>query len=451
MSWIEASDLFRNCLEFLTFVDANNLVHPYLAESWDPSEDLKTWSFKLRPGVKWSNGDTLTTEDVAFTIRRWMAPNSKSSNKSAFGALTDVEVVSPTEFRLHLSKPVLAIPEMLYAYTAPILHRDFDAKGGNWPKNPMGTGPYTMTDYAVGQQATFKRRPDYWGEAPYLDEIRYLDMGPDIGAHLAALAADQTDILYRITTAELDTAKALPNAKLLTGHSAAAICMRMHVKEKPFDDIRVRRAVQLCADNQQILDLAYRGMGVLGENHHVAPSQPEYFALPPFKRDVAQAKQLLQDAGHKDGLDVTLMVGNTQGTYEQNAAQVLQQNCGEAGIRIKLNVVPATEYWPVWDKVPFGLTFWAHRPLAVMTLDLAYRSGAVWNEIAIRRQGFRRRARPRHGDRRSEAAQPGDAERGADPAEPGGDGTAVLPGQAHRDFVSRPRLCAASRRVFRHA
>jgi peptide/nickel transport system substrate-binding protein len=73
-------------------------------------------------------------------------------------------------------------------------------------------------------------------------------------------------------------------------------------------------------------------------------------------------------------------LGNTQGKWEQDTAQVLQQSLAEAGIRLKLNVLPAAQYWPIWDKVPFGLTYWAHRPLAVMTLDLAYRSGAAWNE-----------------------------------------------------------------------
>jgi peptide/nickel transport system substrate-binding protein len=95
---------------------------------------------------------------------------------------------------------------------------------------------------------------------------------------------------------------------------------------------------------------------------------------------VEKAKALLAEAGFKDGLETTLTLGNTQGRWEQDTAQVLQQQVAEAGIRIKLNVLPSAEFWPIWDKVPFGLTFWVHRPLAVMTLDLAYRSGAAWNE-----------------------------------------------------------------------
>ena len=387
VTWIEASNEFRNSLEFLTLVDADNITHPYLAASWDPSEDLKTWKFKLRPGVKWSNGDDLTSEDVAFTFKHWTDPNSKSSNKTSFAGIS-LAVTGPLEFTLTLAKADLAVPEKLYAYTCPILHRKFVEQGANWSKNPVGTGPYQMVEYAVGQKAIFKRRAGYWGEAPYLDELHYLDLGTEVTANIAALAAGQVDMVPRIGATDVDLVKRLPNTQLLTAHAAQGLSIRMQTDQKPFDDLRVRQAMVLAADNQRMLDLAYRGLGVVAENHHVAPFQPEYFKLPPLKRDVARAKALLADAGYKDGLDVTLVVGNTQGKWEQDTAQVLQQQVAEAGIRIKLNVLPATEYWPIWNKVPFGVTFWAHRPLAVMTLDLAYRGGAAWNESHLKSAAF---------------------------------------------------------------
>lgn len=388
VSWIAPTNLFRNSLEFLTLVDADNITQPYLATSWEPSEDLMTWRFKLQPNVKWSNGDDFTSADVAATIKRWLSPESKSVNKTAFAAITQVDATGPLEFTLQLSKPLLTIPEMLYAYTCPIVHRDFVAGGADWPKNPIGTGPYTMTEYLVGQRATFKRREGYWGTAPFLDEIRYIDMGTDQSTQVAALAAGQVDILYRIGFAEVDLVKRIPTAQVLTTRAAQTICMRMQVDQKPFDDLRVRKAILLCADNQQMVDLAVRGLGIPGENHHVAPFQPEYYKLPPVKRDVAQAKQLMKDAGYPNGFDTELTVGNTSGTYEQNAAQILQQNCAEIGVRIKLNVLPPAAFWPIWTKVAFGLTYWVHRPLAVMTLDLAYRSGAVWNESHYANKAF---------------------------------------------------------------
>ncbi len=379
-TWIEASNLFRNSLEFLTYVDSDNVTHPYLAESWHPSDDLKTWEFKLREGVRWSNGDRLTVADVAFNIKRWIAPSSKSPNRTTFAPITGIEALDELRFRLHLSRPVCSLPEQLYAANCAILHRSFEERGGNWPRDPVGTGPFQLTDYHVSRIAVFKRRRDYWGSPAYLDEIRYLDLGTEIATHVAALAAGQVDLLYRVTISELDLVKRFPSMRLLTEPSAQTLVMRMQQDQKPYDDVRVRKAVVLSCDREQMLRLAYRNYGVLGEHHQVAPFHPDYFRLPPIKRDVAAARRLLAEAGHPDGIDLTLALGNTQGRYEQDTAQVLQQNCAEAGIRLALRVLPAAEYWTIWDKVPFGVSYWGHRPLGIMALELAYRSGSVWNE-----------------------------------------------------------------------
>jgi peptide/nickel transport system substrate-binding protein len=379
-TWIEASNLFRNSVEFLTYVDSDNVTHPYLAESWHPSQDLKTWDFKLRAGVRWSNGDPFSVQDVVFNIRRWIAPDSKSPNRTTFAAITAIEPVDELRFRLHLSRPVCSLPEHLYAATCPILHRKFEEQGANWPRHPIGTGPFQLTDYHVSRIAVFKRREGYWGQAAYLDEIRYLDLGTEIATHVAALAAGQVDLLYRLTISELDLVRRFPTMQLLSEPSAQTLVMRMQQDKKPFNDVRVRKAVVLSSDREQMLRLAYRNYGVLGEHHHVAPFHPDYFRLPPIKRDVETARRLLAQAGYPDGIDLTLALGNTQGRYEQDTAQILQQNCAEAGIRLSLQVIPAAEYWTIWDKVPFGMTYWGHRPLGVMVLELAYRSGSVWNE-----------------------------------------------------------------------
>ncbi|MBJ2153342.1 ABC transporter substrate-binding protein [Paracoccus sp. IB05] len=376
-TWIESSNLLRNCLEFLTFVDADNITHPYLAKSWSASDDLTVWDFELDERAKWSNGDQFGPEDVIFNIERWIAPDSQSSNKSAFEAITKIEKTGDHSVRITLSRPIASLPEQLYSHTCAIAHRGF---AGNWPADPVGTGPFSLVSHEVGRQAIFKKRTDYWGTPAYLDEVHYIDLGADITTHLAALSSGQVDVLYRATIAEYDLMQSLPNIQILSGKAAHTLAIRMQVDQKPFDDIRVRKAVQLAADNGQMLAIAYRGEGDLGANYHVSPVQADYAPVDPIARDVAAAKALLAEAGYPDGIDIELTLGNTQGKWEQDTAQVLQQNLAEAGIRLKLNVLPASQYWPIWDKVPFGVTYWAHRPLGTMTLDLAYRTGGAWNE-----------------------------------------------------------------------
>lgn len=378
-NWIEASNITRNVIEYLTEVDADNVVHPYLAASWSPSDDLRAWTFKLQQNVKWSNGDDFTTDDVEFNFKRWLDPASKSVNRTQFAGVT-FEKKGPHEFVLNLAKPKLSIPEELYAYTCAIVHRSFDETGSDFQKNPIGTGPYDLVEFGIGRVARVTRRQEgYWGKAPYLDEIQYIDLGTDISAHLAALAAQQVDAVYRITPAELDLVKRLPMVQLISGPSAMTTVLRMQIDQKPFDDPKLRQAIILAADNQKILDLALRGQGVVGENHHVAPAHPEYFKLPPVQRDVARAKALADELPD-EAKTLKIALGNTQGRFEQDSAQVLAQQLAEIGINLQLDVLPTAQYWPIWDKTPFGVTFWAHRPLGVMTLDLAYRSGAVWNE-----------------------------------------------------------------------
>ncbi|MEF9674328.1 ABC transporter substrate-binding protein [Pseudomonas sp. PCH446] len=165
ITWIEASNLMRNSLEYLTWVDAQNITHPYLAESWKPSDDLKEWTFNLRQDVKWSNGDAFNTDDVEHNFQRWTGAESKSVNRTAFQDIASFEKLGPYQFKLVLKRPILAIPEMLNAFTCAIVHRSFKA-GDDWSKNPLGTGPFALTSFAVNKQATFAKRADYWASRP---------------------------------------------------------------------------------------------------------------------------------------------------------------------------------------------------------------------------------------------------------------------------------------------
>ena len=126
--------------------------------------------------------------------------------------------------------------------------------------------------------------------------------------------------------------------------------------------------------------IAYRNKGAAGEDHHVSPIHPEYAKLPKLKQDHAKAKKLLADAGYPDGIKLKIDVGNTSGKWELDAMQAFKEQCKPAGIDLVLNVMPSSQYWEIWDKTPFGMTSWTHRPLGVMVLNLGYRSGVPWNE-----------------------------------------------------------------------
>jgi peptide/nickel transport system substrate-binding protein len=107
---------------------------------------------------------------------------------------------------------------------------------------------------------------------------------------------------------------------------------------------------------------------------------PEYFELPPLEQDHARAKELLAEAGYPDGIEIKIDIGNTEGPWELSTAQAMKEMLAPAGIDLKINTMPSAQYWDIWKTTPFGLTAWTHRPLGVMVLNLAYRSGVAWNE-----------------------------------------------------------------------
>lgn len=411
--WSEKGNQARHITEPMVQIGKDGVARPHLAEGWEASEDLKIWVFRLRRGVKWSNGDDFVAEDVIHNFTRWLDPKTGSSNQGRFSSLTKkvdtgkkdkdgkpvisivasegaLEKVDDHTVRFHLNTPDLSLPESLADYPALIVHRRFDEEGGDLSKNPVGTGAFTLKEFAVGEKCVLERRKDpYWGGEVYLDRITYIDHGDDPATAVAAMASGQADVHMRTSVEQLDTIKTLPGMKVYEAVTAQTGVARMRITEKPFDNKKLRQAIQACVDADRMLQIAYRGLGAPGEDHHVSPVHPEYAQLPKQKQDYALAKKLLADAGYPDGIDLKIdCVANPP--WEQNTVKVLTEMVKPAGIRLAINIMPGGTYWDRWMSTPFGFTSWTHRALGVQVLNLAYRTGVAWNETAYSNPEFDR-------------------------------------------------------------
>jgi peptide/nickel transport system substrate-binding protein len=402
LSWIEGANTARQVLDFLTFTGIDNITRPNLVERWMASPDLKTWTLHLRRDVRWRKGRPFTAEHAVWNLKRVLDAKTgssvvgllksyildevetdeiepRTSARKTTTRLWDasaIEKVDDFTVRLNGKTANLAIPEALFHYPLMMLDPEENGRfgvGGN------GTGSFELVEHEVGKRSLLvARRSGYWGTGPHIDRLEIIDLGDDPATQVAALAARQVDMIYQGAISTLPAITKLPHVQVNsidTGYTAVA---RVH-SIKPFDDRRVRQALRYATDPAAVLKVAYRDLGKPGEHHHVAPVHPEYADVGFLHRDLAKAKALLAEAGYPDGID-TEIACRPQPDWELLAVQTLVEQWKEAGIRVRINVMPSTQYWQNWTKVPFGFTTWAHRPLGIMVLGLAYRTGGSWNE-----------------------------------------------------------------------
>ncbi len=374
--------------ESLVWIGADGQPRPQLLKSWEYNEDATEWIFHLQEGVTFNNGKPFGADDVIWNILHWLDPDTGASAAAKLDMLSPegIEKVDDLTIKFHLDRPNADFLYAFYDYPTMI------APEGGWtdfysgdPADAIGTGPFMLESFTPDERMVLVRNPNYWRMGadglplPYLDKV-IVTAGWDDAARLAGMVGGEIDIVTNPGEGILEELQKYPDQIKIHQYARWSAPMVMRVDTPPFDDVRVRQALKLAQDRQEIHDLVLP-TGVVGYDHWIDSSFADYCPdtdVDGRPQDIEKAKELLAEAGHPDGLDLEIALPD--GDFRTDLAQVYKEQAAEAGINIDINILPSDAFWDQWQSWPFSVTGWNGRIPATANINLALRCGAAWTE-----------------------------------------------------------------------
>lgn len=360
----------------LTRIDRDLTVKPDLATSWDVSEDLKTWIFKLREGVKFHHGRTLDSEDVVATMKRILDPNTGSRARANLSMIEKVEAVDPLTVRFTLNIPYAGFPDIFGERQLRIVAKD---QIDTLSTKPVGTGPFKFVSWSPGDRLELVKNPDYFEKGlPKLDGVT-MRIIPEAAARLAALESGAIDILWNLPYEAVDKFKSHADVRADSVATATWDGVILNNERPPFNDMRVRQALALTIDKAALVELAIFGQGA-PTHSPIPPSHPYFNASLPFPPpDIAKAKKLLAEAGLPNGFEVTLQVPQER-EQRVRLGVAVRDMARAAGININVERVPFASYAAnVAGKAQMYVDGYFARPTIDTALYPFYHSSGSWN------------------------------------------------------------------------
>ena len=356
-------DMLGQTGEYLCLSTQTLTLKPVLATSWTPNSKADVWTFKIRSGVKFHNGQALTADDVVYTYQLHTNPKGEANALSAFGGVltpAGVKKVDDMTVEFHLSAPNGNFPYLTSSdnYNMIILPKGYDP--AKWQSTFLGTGPFKFGSYTPKSGATFTRNESYWGKKalPLSTQFTFYDTQNPM---ILGLTGGTIDVVGQFAVAGAQ--------ELLTGSyniiklkSSAHRQLSMRNDKAPFTDARVRQAIALTLDRPAIVKALFQGFADVGNDSPFAPVYPSTnTSVAQRTKDIAKAKSLLAAAGHGSGFSTQLVTENFVEIPQY--AQIVAQSAKEIGVNIGLKVESSSQYY---GKATFGNSDWLDATMSLV-------------------------------------------------------------------------------------
>ena len=331
--------VYANLFEGLTRIDENGAVQPALAKGWEISADSRTYKFHLREGVRFHDGSSMDSGDVAFSLKRAMATDSTNAQKRLFEPIADVSTPDPATVLITLTQPNgLFLWNMGWGDAVIVAPESAAAN----KTQPVGTGPFRFERWVKGDSVRLARFEDYWGVKPAMERVTFKII-PDPSAQVAAMLAGDIDVFPNLGAPEsLKRFEDDSRFDVFVGTTEGETILVMNQRRPLFQDIRVRRAIAHAIDRKAVIDGAMFGYGTpIGS--HFAPHSEAYVDLTGhYPYDPERARKLLAEAGHAGGLDLVMKLPPP--SYARRGGEIIAAQLAEVGIRAE--IVPVE--WAQW-------------------------------------------------------------------------------------------------------
>lgn len=313
----------------------DGVLVPELASEWSANEDATAFTFTLREGVTFHDGTPFDAQAVKDYYEWVMNPDGRGARgRSLLAAMESVEVLGPYQVRIHLSEPNGAFIYLLATSNARIVSPTAVATyGDELSKHPVGTGPFRFVSWEEGQSIVVERNPDYWGEPAKVDRLEFLVV-TNAATRVAMLQSGEVQFIESLPPQLVPTIEADPNLEVLSTAANFLRIFQMNTSKAPFDDVRVRQALNYAVDKQQLVNVVFGGNATVMSSP-IPETAFGYAPQPPYEYDPERARALLAEAGYPNGFDVKVLTFT--GDEYRTAGQVLQQMFAEVGVRMTLD------------------------------------------------------------------------------------------------------------------